>query len=959
MRKVLAIGLMLFFTTFMASTSATVLMKPTFNEELQYPDILKGSYSTNITKPESFLGFAVGHQTATPEQINQLVNIWAQESDKVNIIEYARSYEGRPLHYLIISSPANLAKLTTIEKNVAALSKPDNLSKSEINKLIADTPATAWMSYSIHGNESSGADSALALIYQLIASTNADVTAMLDDLVIFVDPMMNPDGRARFTKRLQENRGAAPNIDSQSLLHSGSWPFGRGNHYLYDLNRDFFYAVNPETKGRVKAINNWYPLLMIDGHEMGSLDNYLFGPPRDPLNSNIPANIHKWGKVFANDQAEAFDSKKWRYYTGEWFENLYPGYSNYSEYRGSIHILYEQARTAEDGIKLYNGKTRTYKQSVDHQFVSALANLNTLQNNKTQIWRDFVDTRLAMVSKDSQYANKSYVILPTNNTSRLKKLTDILDLQGITYFETSREQKVKSATNHLGRNLSKVTIPKGALVIQNRQYEAPLIAAIMEFDAKIKPSVLLEERQKTLRDGSSVMYDNTAWNVSMMLGLEALEVPQHLTSYLQAPTKNTPSNVVDNPTAIAYLVDGETDGSVAFAARLMEQGVKVRVLDKKGVFNNVQFARGSVVVALDDNKMDKNELLSLVSKTNKETKTQSIAITQGLGQGDLPDIGSRHFQLLTQPNIAILSQNGVNVEDIGSIWHMLDTEVGIRHSHLAHETFNYNDLRRYNVLVVPSRYYGSLSKQNIAHIDNWVKNGGTLIVNGNSAAQLTKAEKFTAVKTLSDSFDKSADYRTDLYKEWLATQTTISNQALLSQHIAAEDVWFPWSDDAQLKPLNKAKLQAWDKWTKQFMPSGAFIASRTDQKHWLTYGVNEQLPVLVGNDPLFMAKGSVDAVVRYGVLVKNNKSAAKQLGWAVTPEAHDLYVRMSGLLWPEANQRVANAAYLTREAKGKGQIIMFANKPNYRGATKGTARLLLNAMIYGPGLGARPVIQLN
>ena len=142
------------------------------------------------------------------------------------------------------------------------------------------------------------------------------------------------------------------------------------------------------------------------------------------------------------------------------------------------------------------------------------------------------------------------------------------------------------------------------------------------------------------------------------------------------------------------------------------------------------------------------------------------------------------------------------------------------------------------------------------------------------------------------------------------------------------------------------------------MPSGAIVAARTDQKHWLTFGVNEQLPVLTANAPLFMVKDDAEAVVRYGVNVENKKAKASQIGWATIPAGNDFYLRMSGLVWPEAAQRISNAAYLTRESKGNGQVIMFGNGPNFRGATKGTARLLLNAIVYGPGLGTQQALDL-
>ncbi|NMP30094.1 peptidase [Thalassotalea sp. M1531] len=938
-------------------TNATVLMKPTPLTGLEYPDILSGAYQENITTPETFLGFKLGERTASPEQINALVNLWAKESDKVQIVEYARSYENRALHYLMISTPNNLSRLPDIKANIAQLSEPAKLSASKIKQLIEDTPATAWMAYSIHGNENSGADGALALIYHLIASKNNDVNELLANMVVLVDPMMNPDGRARFTKRLEESRGTAPNIDDNSLLHSGTWPFGRTNHYYFDLNRDFYFAVNPESRGRIKAINQWFPQLMIDGHEMGPQDTYLFGPPREPLNVHIPASTRKWSKVFSLDHAEKFDENNWPYYTGEWFENLYPGYSNYAEYKGSMHILYEQASTDEDGIKLASGKIRTFKEAVDHQFTSSMANLTTLSKHSKAMYQDFVQFRKGHVATKGQYSNRSFVVLPTGNHYRTQRFLDLLDIQGFEYQQTTKSFTVSKAKNQLGQNLTKVTVPKGSIVINNRQYDAPLLATLLEFDTEIKDQVLIEERQKTLRNGSSVMYDTTAWNITMMYGLEALEVNENITKNLtnyQAPTPQ----FTERENTIAYLVDGATDSSVAFAARLLEQGVKVRVLDKEGKFNQQGFARGSVVVYHYDNTMDKSKLKTLVKQTANETNSSLVAINQGLGDGDLPDIGGESFKLLTAPKVGLISQNGINFYDLGSIWHLLDTELGIRHSHLNQEFLANTDLRAYNVLVLPSRFYGELPKHVVKQIGQWVTNGGTLIVSGSSANQLLATEKFTQVKLLKDSFKESEEYNLALFQEWLAKQSTISNAKQVAANKVSNDIWYPWQDIKALKPMDEKALKQWNNWNQRFMPSGAITATRTDQKHWLTYGVPEQLPVLTSNLPLLMSKGGSDAVVRFGQYVSNSKAEASQIGWSTIPAANDVYLRMSGLLWPEAAQRITNAAYLTREAKGKGQIILFAGEPNFRGASKGTARLLLNAIVYGPGLGTQPFINL-
>jgi hypothetical protein len=90
----------------------------------------------------------------------------------------------------------------------------------------------------------------------------------------------------------------------------------------------------------------------------------------------------------------------------------------------------------------------------------------------------------------------------------------------------------------------------------------------------------------------------------------------------------------------------------------------------------------------------------------------------------------------------------------------------------------------------------------------------------------------------------------------------------------------------------------------------------------------------------------------------DDEPVSNAIGWSTLPQGQELLVRMSGLLWPEAAQRIANSAYLTQEKVGNGQIILFSGQPNFRGAARGTNRLLLNAIVYGAGLGSRPKIIL-
>ena len=442
------------------------LMKPTsLSKDLYDIKILNGDYNSNISHPDEFLDFEYGTRVASPAQIEKAVLNYAKQSNRIKVVEYGKTHEGRSLYAVFISSPSNIDNLDKFKQSLADLSDARKTNDNKARSIINSLPAVAWMAYSIHGNETSGADAALGIIYHLLASQDQDVVNMLEDMVVIVDPMMNPDGRDRFVKSLEQYRGTAPNYDDQALLHTGDWPYARTNHYYFDLNRDWFYLTQPETQGRVPLINEWRPQILVDGHEMGAQDTFMTGPPREPINANIDRDLIKWGNIFADDQARAFDDNNWRFYTGEWHEDLYPGYSFYIQFRGSLGILYEQSRMSEDGVRRPEGTIQSYKESVHHQFVSTIANLKTLQKHSKAMYQDFWEGRKYNVSKNSEYANQSFVILPTNNNGRLNTLAEKLKAQDIEVYISTSPIQTNSALKQTGDSIENFTIPSGSMII--------------------------------------------------------------------------------------------------------------------------------------------------------------------------------------------------------------------------------------------------------------------------------------------------------------------------------------------------------------------------------------------------------------------------------------------------------------------------------------------------------------
>jgi len=936
-----------------------------------------------IPTPDAILGHPIGDRFPGPAAIVSCLEAWADTSSRVKLVEYARSHEGRPLHYVVITSERNQGRLPEIREGMARLADPRGLSENEAGQLLEDLPAVGWFAYSIHGNETSGADAALAVIHHLAACTDDEVVSLLDNLVVIVDPLMNPDGRERFHQQTAEHRGAMPNLDDQSLIHRGYWPSGRGNHYLFDLNRDWILGVHPETRGRLEAVGEWRPMLMVDGHEMGAQATYLFSPGREPLNPFFPEKRWHWAEVFARDQAHAFDVYGFPYYTGEWHEEWYPGYSSWAGFRGAIFILYEQARIAEDAVRRPSGELVTYRESVHHQVVSTMANLRTLHGNGPRLLEEFLAERRAVFGSDSRFAEQYFAILPSANHGRIGAFLDLMAMQGVEVYRATENLTAGTAVNQLGLAQHETALPAGSLLIPARQPEAHLVAALLDFDPRMTPETLRREREELLKKGGSRIYDVTAWNITMLYDLESLTVDGALPAAVEPVTGREPDEdrgFAHPDSAVAWVIDGADDRSVAAAARLLERGVKVRMADREFVFDNVSFSRGSVLVTADDNKLSEGQFADVLQEVVTEIGLAVTVVGSGLGEQELPDLGGRHFRLLQQPRVALLSRGLVATTDFGAIWHALDHRLGIRHTHLDEERAARSDLRRYNVIVMPHRWGSQLPEGLAQKLAQWVKNGGTLIAIRSSAQALAREEAgVSEVRLLPDVLDQLDRYDLVIQREWLSKNSPPPQGDMVWSHVVTPGLEFPWPMGDKPGPA-LPELEKRDKWQRLFMPQGAILAGRTDPEHWLTVGCGELLPVLAGRVPILMSADSVSAPVRFGVYapaaektmekpekrrsgkgsdkdVEPELEAVPRVGWAALPPGQELRLRMSGLLWPEAAHRLAHAAWVTRERSGRGQVILFASEPLFRGAALGTGRVLLNAMVYGPGLGASQPIQ--
>ena len=952
-----------------------------------------------IPTPESFLGQPVGSRIASHDEMLAMFRAWDAASPRVVMLPYGRTYEGRELVRLIITSPANHARLDSIRAQIQRLFDSRGLDDVEPEALIASLPGIAWMGYGIHGDETSASEAAVPVVYHLAAAQDAAIVRLLDEVVIVLDPCLNPDGRERIRSMVVQNAGYRANLD-HAAMQRGRWPYGRGNHYLLDMNRDWMTGEAPETRARWQVLLDLPPQLFVDAHEMSGLDTFLFYPQASPRNPHLPKKLDEWQRVLANDAARAFDRYAWGYYTREWADAWAPIYSDsWGSLTGAIGMLYEQGRTIGAPLLRASGEVVAYRESVHGQVAVSLANLESFRVHRAAIMRDWFAHRREACTPPEPWAQRVFAVVPGADVERHARLLRTLVLQGIEVFESSAEFRATNALGSFGAEEAERTFPAGTWLVPAAQPQGALVRAYLDFDPRIDAETLREEREHLERGKDSKLYDITAWDLGRQYNVDAwwIDAP----SVERRPLRELLAQrgpVTAPAGAYAWVLDGDDGRSVQYVARALELGLAVHVSDRE--FTAVvataarngdptavvatgdpsagtavrTFPRGSFLLRRHENRGVVGDVDALVAEAAAQSGAVVWSVGTGRSTGDGPDLGGQHFHLLARPRVAIASNAPVSSTDFGALWRYLDEELGLHTSLVDCQAFGRVDLRRFNVLVLPPGATRALGDHADA-LRDWVSAGGTLVAVGSAATDLTRAPfELSTTELRGDVLEQLDGYRFLVQRERQSlavevdvealyarptskqgTSTAAGEEALERRDTAAER---DLSNDAKdvAKGVGEPTGEGRSKEDAETDPS-AQPKTDPDKKREDTWRARFSpagvvLAATAHPDAWITAGVAHDVAVEYsGDDVWLTKSTP-----AVRLAAADR-VRLGGLLWPEARERCADSAWLTVERRGAGQVIAFRGHPVFRGAWRGTARLFANAVVLGPGVGtSQPLV---
>tara|TARA_R110002072_G_scaffold51389_10_gene137975 strand:- start:5348 stop:7987 length:2640 start_codon:yes stop_codon:yes gene_type:complete len=806
------------FVTYCLVTCLCLFLSPAFAEEKPFwPGV---SYDPAVPTLKSVLGHNHGEKITTPGQVlKYLAAIHAANPERTRLVQYATSWEGRPLKYLVISSASNMQQLEVNQDRMRVLADLRQIDEQTRENLLRQTIPVSWLSYGVHGDEISSTDAALLAMYHLLAAQN-DETAekILNDTIVVLDPSQNPDGRARFVHHFEQNLGLEPAVHQLAAEHRQNWPGGRTNHYFFDMNRDWFALTQPETRGRVEHFQKFFPVVHADVHEMGVDNSYYFPPPAEPYNPFISEPQLKNLNLYGKGNASAFDRFNFDYFTRETFDAHYAGYGDtWPAFHGAIGMTFEMASARGLVQRKDNGELLTYRDGVHRHFVSSIATMLTTATNGQKLLKDLVDYRASALSNEQLY------IFSTGDQSLRRKLADKLTAQGIE-VHTLKNTTRACGTSH----------PAGSYVVKAGQPAGWLVRTLLDANSPIEAEFWKEkEKQRAL--GLPVnLYDVLAWSMPGLYGLDASICERNLDGLVLYDPKTPLNQNLDNA-KFAYLIPNNTSGSMQFLAAALKSGLPVLNVDAAFTMSGREYARGTLAIKVAELSDEmRSRVIELAQQFDVEMVTaEGSWTTAGV------NFGSRQVTQLKAPRIALVWDEPTYSNAAGNTRFVIERQLGYPVTTIRTRYLASRDLAYFDVLIIPEGgdYADEMGKAGQDNLKAWVKNGGVLITAG-SASYLLMDEGLRLLATrLEANQDTIAE---DKVEGSLAVATTIKSEA------------------EYLKLLSEGAV------TPDYVP-GVIVRGKVNHDHWLASGVGDTVNLVLGGSDIYtpLKHGSGTNVVRY------------------------------------------------------------------------------------------------
>ena len=859
-------------------------------------------YDPAIPTLERVAGHGLGTDISSHrDTLAYLRALEAAAPERVRVLSIGRSWQGRELAIAVITSPRNMARLEAIQAGMQRLGDPRVTSSAEAAALIEDLPAPVWLAYSVHGDEISPTDAALYTSYHLLAARGDPRTEqMLDETVIILNPIQNPDGRERFIATAVGARGLAPSDDPYAAERDQPWPGGRVNHYLFDLNRDWFAQTQPETRAHTQAMLNWLPVVVADIHEMGTDASYFFPPAAPPTNPYQTAAQMQLREAVGRTNAEWFDRFGIDYFTREIFDLFYPGYGDgWPSYFGAAAMTYEQGSARGLVARRSNGERLTFADTIWNQTVASLATIETVAEDRETWLRAFYEYHQSAIAEGRNAEGGRYALIPTQGQqAAADRLARLLAAQRVEVFTAG------SGFSACGERMA-----AGSYVIDLAQPASRLARVLLDRHVPIEADFMAEQERRRAQGLSDEIYDVTAWSLPLMHNVTVTRcrtAPRDGLTRLD-PDAEVRGRVVNPDARVAFIVPWGDRNAVRFLTAAFAQGLAVRSADEAFEIAGQSFPGGSLVVPVAGNPED---LASRLEGLAAESGVTAVGVDDSwVTRG--PSFGSSQTPVLRAPRIALVWDQPAFANAAGATRFVLEQRFGAAVTPVRGRSLASGDLGRFDVIILPDGfgYEGVLRASGAEALREWVERGGVLIALGNASRFLANPAMELSDLRLEDAAPEDDAVEAPTQEGGDADDPTLSGTRI--------------ADEAAYRALIATDDPPPDN------IAGALVSAVVEPDHWLTAGAAPEVYVLYQGTAIYAPLRQDQGVnlVRYA-----------------EPDA----VAASGALWPENQAQLAFKPFMAVQEMGDGQIIAFTADPTTRALMEGLEVLFANAVFRAP-----------
>ncbi len=851
-----------------------------------------------IPTPESVLGFVPGsdRQLMDYGQLTGYLQQLSDASSRIEMREVGKTPLGRTMYVLFVSSPENIGRLDELRDINKRLALDPEIPDDERVGLVDQARVFVMEALSMHSGEVAPSQSLALFAYQMATTEDPEVLAEMANVVQMFVPCHNPDGMDLVVEHYRKYLG--------TKYEGSSLPQVYHKYVGHDNNRDFVALTQEDTRVIARLYSTeWYPQVMVEKHQMGSTGPRYYVPPNhDPIAQVIDEGLWNWSKIFGANLQRDMTADGNLGVASHWvFDDYWPGSTETSLWKNMISFLTEAA-SCKTGTAIYVEPTELSVRGKGLSEYKKGVNLPAPWPGGRWGLDDIVDFELSSMYSILGTASRHRAEILRFRNDLCRKEVEKGRTQAPYYYVLPAQQhdagELAALVELLGRHGVVVNHLKADTMIGENHFSAGdfVVSLSQPYRAFVKEMMehqVYPERHYT-PDGELIKpYDITSWSLPLHMGVKAIQVDTRSEVFeanLEALDAGPDSQAVDLPDGVwgvAFSANDNQSYKAAFAA--LEAGLEVGRLTHPFGAEGSELPAGSFVVLAGSKRTD--ILQKIVDETTVNGRVFESEITAAR-------------QPVRLPRIALV-ETFFHDMDAGWTRYLFDT-YGIAFTVLNPGDFETTDFTKFDVVVFPSASKDVLTKGKYKRGDRYVVN------------------------------DYPPEYRKPISKKGLGKLTEFiqgggivvswgDSTALFTDGLEVADGEKDEGDTIEL-PVRDISKGARD---QGLLAPGAFLAVDFLKDHPLTWGMPEKGGAFSRGTPVLQTS------------IPRLDTDRRVI--AIHPD-RDLLV--SGYL--AGGKALQNLPAMVWVRSGQGQLVLFAFRPQHRGSTPATFKLVFNSLLLPP-----------